>query len=123
MWHKIWTLWILVGSLSTSLHAEGELLWEDCVWIGMERNGVLGLEQSCQPGKCEDLKFPIEYLSCDTSFHPSDSEYHLSFTIGNRYYDFLNVNKNEKHLSIEYDGTIKPQIRNGFDLYLVPPPQ
>lgn len=79
-------------------------------------------EQSCQPGKCEDFSFPIEYLSCDASFHPSDSEYHMSLTIGNRYYDFLDANKNEKHISLEYDGTIKPQIRNGFELYLVPPP-
>ncbi|TGL87973.1 channel protein TolC [Leptospira congkakensis] len=27
------------------VQAEGKLLWEDCVWIGMERNGSLGLEQ------------------------------------------------------------------------------
>ncbi|MCW7493888.1 TolC family protein [Leptospira sp. 2 VSF19] len=27
------------------MYAEGKLLWEDCIWIGMERNGNLGLEQ------------------------------------------------------------------------------
>ncbi|MBM9547898.1 channel protein TolC [Leptospira sp. 201903074] len=32
--------------LSLPLQAEGKLLWEDCVWIGMERNGSLGLEQA-----------------------------------------------------------------------------
>ncbi|TGM59369.1 hypothetical protein [Leptospira vanthielii] len=89
-----------------------------------KENGGWVYKQSCQPqpGKCQDLRFPIEYLSCDASFHPSDSEYHMSFTIGNRYYDFLDANKNEKHLSLEYDGPVKPQIRNGFELYLVPPP-
>ncbi|MBM9547907.1 hypothetical protein JWG40_12820 [Leptospira sp. 201903074] len=87
-----------------------------------KENGGWVYKQSCQPGKCDDISFPIEYLSCDASFHPSDSEYHMTFTIGNRYYDFLDTNKNEKHLSLAYDGTVKPQIRNGFELYLVPPP-
>ncbi|MBM9590046.1 TolC family protein [Leptospira sp. 201903075] len=45
MWHKTWVLWILAGSLLIPLRAEGKLLWEDCVWIGMERSGSLGLEQ------------------------------------------------------------------------------
>ncbi|TGN09558.1 channel protein TolC [Leptospira bandrabouensis] len=45
MWHKIWVLYFFLGFLSHPMYAKGKLLWEDCVWIGMERNGNLGLEQ------------------------------------------------------------------------------
>lgn len=92
---------------------QGKIYKENTGWV---------YEQTCKPGKCEDLKFSIEYISCDASFHPSDRDYHLSVTIGNRHYDFLEPNNKEKHVSLEYDGIIKPQIRNGFELYLVPPP-
>nr|WP_244279892.1 TolC family protein [Leptospira brenneri] len=44
MWHKTWILCVFIGNLSTSLQAESKLQWEDCVWIGMERSGSLGLE-------------------------------------------------------------------------------
>lgn len=115
---KLGTLTILEGGPSRT-EDEYEVIGRGKIY---KDKGKWVYKQSCQPGKCEDLSFPIEYLSCDASFHPSDSEYHMSLTIGNRYYDFLDVNKNEKHISLEYDGTIKPQIRNGFELYLVPPP-
>ncbi|TGK85319.1 hypothetical protein EHQ23_11710 [Leptospira bourretii] len=85
--------------------------------------GTLMYKHSCQTGMCENLTFPIEYISCDSMFHASDERYHLSITIGNRYYDFLEENKDSKHLSIEFNGTVKPQIRNGFEFYLVPPPK
>lgn len=45
MCHKTWVLCLFLGFHSTPMLAEGKLLWEDCVWIGMERNGNLGLEQ------------------------------------------------------------------------------
>lgn len=45
MWYKISLLCFYLGCLCPSLRAEGKLLWEDCVWIGMERNSNLGLEQ------------------------------------------------------------------------------
>ncbi|XDD55126.1 channel protein TolC [Leptospira sp. WS4.C2] len=44
MWHKIGIICIFWGYLCSPLQAEGKLLWEDCVWIGMERNESLGLE-------------------------------------------------------------------------------
>ncbi|WP_244310276.1 TolC family protein [Leptospira noumeaensis] len=45
MWHKLWILCFLLSYPYTKVQAEGKLLWEDCVWIGMERSGSLGLEQ------------------------------------------------------------------------------
>lgn len=45
MWYWVWIFCFCMVCNSLPLHAEGKLLWEDCVWIGMERNGNLGLEQ------------------------------------------------------------------------------
>lgn len=45
MWYKLWVFCFGIGIFFGPLLAEGKLLWEDCVWIGMERNGSLGLEQ------------------------------------------------------------------------------
>lgn len=111
------SLTILLGGPSKTIDeyeeiGRGRIYKEKDTWL---------YEHACQNEICEDLIFPIEYFKCDAMFHPSDEQYHLSVTLGNRFYNFLNKNKNEKHLSIEFNGIVKPQIRNGFELYLVPP--
>lgn len=46
MWRSLRFLFLYVSFGMGSLHAEGHLLWEDCVWIGMERNVHLKLEKT-----------------------------------------------------------------------------
>ncbi|MCW7489371.1 TolC family protein [Leptospira meyeri] len=45
MWYKFFSICFCFGFLFYPLLAEDNLFWEDCVWIGMERNGNLGLER------------------------------------------------------------------------------
>ncbi|PKA22002.1 hypothetical protein [Leptospira meyeri] len=89
---------------------EGRIFKQNNVWV---------YEHSCDKENCEKLKFPIEFFDCSVRFYSNSSEYRLFLTIGDRNY---NEPGSQKFLSIVLEDPVKPQIRNGFELYLVPPP-
>ncbi|EMY68283.1 hypothetical protein [Leptospira vanthielii] len=79
-------------------------------------------EQFCEYDKCEKLNFAIEYINCNVRYYRDDNEHRLFLTIGNRFYDHYDDTEKRKFLSIVLEDPVKPQIENGFELYLVPPP-
>ena len=89
---------------------KGRIFKENKSWI---------YEQSCDQGNCEKLKFAIEFLDCSVRYYSDSNEHRLFLTIGDRYY---HDPENQKFLSMVLEDPVKPQIRNGFELYLVPPP-
>lgn len=80
-------------------------------------------EQVCEKEKCERFNFPIEYVNCSIVYYKDSGEHRLYLTIGNRYYDQYDDLKKRKFLSMVLEEPVKPQIENGFELYLVPPPK
>ncbi|TGL69923.1 channel protein TolC [Leptospira jelokensis] len=46
MRHFLWFLFLIFSFAQLPLEAEGLLLWEDCLWIGLERNVHLKLEKT-----------------------------------------------------------------------------
>ncbi|WP_210410646.1 TolC family protein [Leptospira yanagawae] len=46
MRRSLWLLFLLLSFVHLPVGAEGQLFWEDCVWIGMERNLHLKLEKT-----------------------------------------------------------------------------
>lgn len=46
MRRSLWLLLLLLSFVHLPVGAEGQLFWEDCVWIGMERNLHLKLEKT-----------------------------------------------------------------------------
>ncbi|PKA12318.1 hypothetical protein CH372_10075 [Leptospira meyeri] len=83
---------------------------------------VWNYEQICEKEKCERLDFAIEYVNCSIRFYKDSGEHRLFLTIGNRYYDQYDDPNKRKFLSIVLEDPVKPQLENGFELYLVPPP-
>ncbi|MBM9590038.1 hypothetical protein JWG41_06245 [Leptospira sp. 201903075] len=79
-------------------------------------------KQECDQEKCEKLNFSIEYINCSVRYYQHDNEHRLFLTIGNRYYDHYDEIEKRKFLSMVLQDPVKPQIENGFELYLVPPP-
>ncbi|TGL17798.1 hypothetical protein EHQ47_18870 [Leptospira bourretii] len=90
---------------------EGRIFKENKIWI---------YEHSCENGNCDRLKFQIEFFDCSVRYYSNQNEYRLFLTIGDRNYDEPG---NLNFLSIVLEDPVKPQIRNGFELYLVPPPK
>lgn len=92
---------------------EGRIYTDDKGWI---------YEQHCNQAKCEKLFFPIEFIKCAVRYYQHSNEHRLFLTIGNRFYDHYDDTEKRKFLSIVLEDPVKPQIENGFELYLVPPP-
>ncbi|PJZ82142.1 hypothetical protein [Leptospira meyeri] len=92
---------------------KGKIYQENRNWI---------YEQYCDDEKCEELKFLIEYVGCSLIYSDNSNEHRLFLTIGNRYYDQYDDPNKRKFLSIVLEDPVKPQLENGFELYLVPPP-
>ncbi|PJZ85383.1 hypothetical protein [Leptospira harrisiae] len=82
------------------------------------KNSKWFYEQFCDQNNCERLTFAIEYFNCSVSYFPASNEHRLFLTIGDRNFG---DSDNAKSLSIVLEDPVKPQIRNGFELYLVPP--
>lgn len=82
----------------------------------------LRYEQKCNSNNCQAQNFKIEFINCSVRYIPEDNEHRLFLIIGDRnFYDKENSNSaNEKSFVLRE--TLKPQIENGFELYLVPPP-
>lgn len=88
----------------------GRIFKENKSWI---------YEQSCNQLNCDKLKFAIEFFDCSVRYYSDANEHRLFLTIGDRNYGGP---ENKNFLSIVLEDPVKPQIRNGFELYLVPPP-
>ncbi|MCG6139715.1 hypothetical protein [Leptospira mtsangambouensis] len=113
------TLTVLEGGPSRNVVdfikiGKGKIYKENKNWI---------YEQYCNSEKCEELKLSIEYVNCSVSYSENGNEHRLFLTIGNRYYDQYDDPKKRKFLSMVLEEPVKPQIENGFELYLVPPPK
>ncbi|MGE8721853.1 hypothetical protein ACO2KH_11005 [Leptospira terpstrae] len=87
-----------------------------------EENKTLLYEHHCDQEKCEKLNFPIEYINCAVRYFEHGEEYRLFLIIGNKYYNHYDFPEKRKFLSIVLEDPVEPQIENGFELYLVPPP-
>lgn len=82
----------------------------------------LWYEQECNSSNCQTQNFKIEFINCSVRYIPEDNEHRLFLMIGNRnFYEKEKQNSaNEKSLVLK--DILEPQIENGFELYLVPPP-
>lgn len=79
-------------------------------------------EQTCNSNNCPTQNFKIEFINCSVRYIPEDNEHRLFLMISDRnFYNKENSNSaNEKSLVLR--DILKPQIENGFELYLVPLP-